>query len=98
MHYPQPIEIKENTFNSIFDGKLANFIQENSRLIVPDGTKELYATATGWHIFSMGEYSIIEESDYMANRKYTVNLTEAGTLASMIPQDKKNIIEELKVV
>ena len=98
VHYPQPIEIKENTFNSIFDGKLANFIQENSRLIVPDGTKELYATATGWHIFSMGEYSIIEESDYMANRKYTVNLTEAGTLASMIPQDKKNIIEELKVV
>lgn len=98
VHYPTPITIEENTFNSIVNGEPANFIQGNARLIVPDGTKELYAAAPGWNVFTWGECTIIEESEYEAMRQYTVNLTDAGTLETKIPADKKNIVEELKVV
>jgi hypothetical protein len=98
VHYPTPIAIKENTFNSVENGQPLNFIQKNARLIVPDGTKDLYAAAPGWNVFTMAECMIIEESEYEAMRQYTVELTEAGTLQTMIPADKKNIVEELKVV
>lgn len=98
VHYPTPIAIPENTFNSVFDGVPANFIQENARLIVPNGTKALYAAAPGWNVFTLLHCSIIEESEYESMRQYTINLTEAGTLESKIPAEKKNIIEEIKVV
>ncbi len=98
VHYPTPIAIEENTFNSVIDGQPANFIQKNARLIVPDGTKDLYATAPGWNVFTLAECMIIEESEYETMRQYTVELTEAGTLDKKIPADKKIIVEELKVV
>ena len=98
VHYPTPIAIPENTFNSVFNGVPSNFIQENARLIVPDGTKELYAAAPGWNVFTLLQCMIIEESEYEAMRQYTINLTEAGTLEDKIPAEKKNIIEEIKVV
>lgn len=98
VHYPEPIEIPENAFNIIINGQVANLIRENARLIVPDGTKAKYAAAKGWKVFGMGSYKIIEESEYNASHQYTVTLTEAGTLETKLPQDKKDIVEELKVV
>ena len=98
VHYPEPIEIPENAFNIIENGQVANLIRENARLIVPDGTKAKYAAAKGWKVFGMGSYKIIEESEYNASRQYTVTVTEAGTLKTTLPQDKKDIVEELKVV
>ena len=98
VHYPTPIEIPEDAFNIIENGQVANFIRENARLIVPDGTKALYAAATGWKVFGMGSYKIIEESEYEAARQHTVTLTEAGTLETTLTQEKKDIVEELKVV
>lgn len=98
VHYPEPIEIPENAFNIIENGQVANLIRENARLIVPDGTKAKYAAATGWKVFGMGSYKIIEESEYNASRQYTVTVTEAGTLETTLPQDKKDVVEELKVV
>ncbi|MBR2244584.1 MAG: leucine-rich repeat protein [Prevotella sp.] len=98
VHYPTPIAIPENTFNSVYDGVPANFIQENARLIVPDGTKELYAAAPGWNVFTLLQCSIIEESEYESMRQYTITLTEAGTLETKIPAEKKNVIEEIKVL
>lgn len=98
VHYPEPIEIPENAFNRIDDGQVANLLRENARLIVPDGTKAKYAAATGWKVFGMGSYKIIEESEYNASRQYTVTVTEAGTLETTLSQDKKDIVEELKVV
>ena len=97
VHYPEPIEIPENAFNIIQNGQVANIIRENARLIVPDGTKAKYAAATGWKVFGMGSYKIIEESEYNASRQYTVTVTEAGTLKTTLPQDKKDIVEELTV-
>ena len=97
VHYPEPIEIPENAFNIIQNGQVANIIRENARLIVPDGTKAKYAAATGWKVFGMGSYKIIEESEYNASRQYTVTVTEAGTLETTLSQDKKDIVEELKV-
>ncbi|MCR5239310.1 MAG: leucine-rich repeat protein [Prevotella sp.] len=97
VHYPEPIEIPENAFNIIENGQVANLLWENARLIVPDGTKAKYAAATGWKVFGMGSYKIIEESEYNASRQYTVTLTEAGTLKTTLPQDKKDIVEELTV-
>ena len=97
VHYPEPIEIPENAFNIIINGQVANLIRENARLIVPDGTKAKYAAAKGWKVFGMGSYKIIEESEYNASRQYTVTLTEAGTLKTTLPQDKKDIVEELTV-
>ena len=97
VHYPEPIEIPENAFNLIENGQVANLIRENARLIVPDGTKAKYAAATGWKVFGMGSYKIIEESEYNASRQYTVTVTKAGTLKTTLPQDKKDIVEELTV-
>ena len=97
VHYPEPIEIPENAFNIIQNGQVANIIRENARLIVPDGTKAKYAAATGWKVFGMGSYKIIEESEYNASRQYTVTVTKAGTLKTTLPQDKKDIVEELTV-
>lgn len=97
VHYPEPIEIPENAFNIIENGEVANFIRENARLIVPDGTKAKYAAAKGWKVFGMGSYKIIEESEYNASRQFTVTLTKAGTLKTTLPQDKKDIVEELTV-
>ena len=97
VHYPEPIEIPTYAFNFIENGQVANFIRENARLIVPDGTKAKYAAATGWKVFGMGSYKIIEESEYNASRQYTVTLTEAGTLETTLPQDTKDIVEELTV-
>ena len=97
VHYPEPIEIPENAFNLIENGQVANLIRENARLIVPDGTKAKYAAATGWKVFGMGSYKIIEESEYNASRQFTVTLTEAGTLETTLTQDTKDIVEELTV-
>ena len=97
VHYPEPIEIPANAFNFIENGQVANLIRENARLIVPDGTKAKYAAATGWKVFGMGSYKIIEESEYNASRQFTVTLTEAGTLKTTLPQDTKDIVEELTV-
>jgi hypothetical protein len=97
VHYPEPIEIPANAFNFIINGQVANLIRENARLIVPDGTKAKYASATGWKVFGMGSYKIIEESEYNASRQFTVTLTEAGTLKTTLPQDTKDIVEELTV-
>ena len=97
VHYPEPIEIPENAFNLIENGQVANLIRQNARLIVPDGTKAKYAAATGWKVFGMGSYKIIEESEYNASRQYTVTVTEAGTLETTLTQDTKDIVEELTV-
>ena len=97
VHYPEPIEIPANAFNIIENGQVANLIRENARLIVPDGTKAKYAAATGWKVFGMGSYKIIEESEYNASRQFTVTLTEAGTLETTLTQDTKDIVEELTV-
>lgn len=97
VHYPEPIEIPANAFNFIENGQVANLIRENARLIVPDGTKAKYAAATGWKVFGMGSYKIIEESEYNASRQFTVTLTEAGTLETTLTQDTKDIVEELTV-
>ncbi len=97
VHYPEPIEIPANAFNFIINGQVANLIRENARLIVPNGTKAKYAAATGWKVFGMGSYKIIEESEYNASRQFTVTLTEAGTLETTLTQDTKDIVEELTV-
>jgi hypothetical protein len=98
VHYPEPIEILENAFDRIVDGQVIGYLKKNARLIVPDGTKAKYAAATGWKIFGMSTYKIIEESEYNASRQYTVTVTEAGTLETTLTQEKKDIVEELTVI
>ena len=87
--YPEPI---------VFTNEYSPFgmIEQNARLIVPDGTRELYANANYWNMFTEGDRKIIEESDYSQNRCLTVNVAEAGTLESLIG-DKNGVTEELKV-
>ena len=94
VHYPTPIEIGDDDF----DDENMNYLPRNIRLIVPDGTKELYAAAKGWNVFAKGERLIVEDSEYEQLRSHTITVTEAGTLSAQIPEDKKNIFESLKIV
>ena len=93
VYYPTPIDIEENAF----DEEGGYYLPKNIRLIVPDGTKELYAAATGWKVFTQFDRQIVEASEYENNRDYTITVSTAGTLESYIPADKKNIIEKLTV-
>ena len=93
VYYPTPIDIEENAF----DEEGGYYLPKNIRLIVPDGTKELYAAATGWKVFTQFNRQIVEASEYENNRDYTITVSTAGTLESYIPDNKKNIIEKLTV-
>ena len=74
-----------------------NYIKENARLIVPDGSKAKYEAAEYWGaVFTHFNRKILEASDYLAQRALTINVETAGTLASLVA-DKKGITEELKV-
>ena len=93
VYYPTPIDIEENAF----DDEEGNYLPHNIRLIVPDGTKKLYAAAKGWKVFTQFERLIVEASEYESMRDYTIHVTTPGTLESRIPSGKKNIIEKLTV-
>ena len=64
-------------------------VSENAKLIVPNGQKATYESATGWNCFK----TILEESEYQSSR--TVNVATAGTLSSLIPDSEWNDFEEL---
>lgn len=74
-----------------------NYIKENARLIVPDGSKAKYEAADYWgEVFTYYDRKILEVSEYQAQRSLTINVETAGTLESLVA-DKKGITEELKV-
>ena len=93
VHYATPIAIPDNTF----DDKTTGYISKNAILIVPDGTKEKYAAASGWNVFAMGDRLIVEASESVTQRSCTIKLSSAGTLESAFPADKKSLIDELKL-
>lgn len=64
-------------------------VSPEARLIVPDGTKELYKNATGWNVFS----TILEESEFQSSR--TLHVATAGSLSTLIPEDEIDNIENL---
>lgn len=88
--YPEPLDF------STYDYSPIGSISGTPRLIVPNGTREKYASAKYWDEFTKNGRKIIEVSEYVENRKSTINVTNAGTLETKIG-DKKGIIEELKV-
>ena len=88
VHYPTPPVFEDNCFG---------WIPSNVRLIVPDGTKELYAQAAEWDMFTQEERIIIEESEYLNNRAMTFNVENAGQLETLITPEIARIIEEVKV-
>ncbi|MBO7115508.1 MAG: leucine-rich repeat protein [Prevotella sp.] len=74
-----------------------NYIKENARLIVPNGTKEKYSADNKWgSVFTHFDRKILEVSEYETQRALTINVETAGTLESKVA-DKKGITEELKV-
>ena len=75
-----PLAIGENVFNGL---------SENTKLVVPNGTKAKYETAKGWNFFK----TILEESEYQSSRN--VHVAAAGTLSSLIPEGERNDFEEL---
>ncbi len=87
--YPEPLVFT-------CEGSPFGMIKPNARLIVPDGTKELYAKAQYWDIFTQEDRRIVEETEYLQNRSLTINVETAGTLEMLIA-DKRGIVEELKV-
>lgn len=88
VHGAIPLSIPDNAFG---------YLNPNTILIVPDGTKAKYAAAPGWQEFNLGERAIVEASEFETQRICTVNLSSAGTLESAFPADRKSIIRELKV-
>ena len=75
----------------------ANYIKENARLIVPDGSKAKYEAAEYWGaVFTHFDRKILEVSEYQSQRSLTINVETAGTLQTLVA-DKKGITEELKV-
>ena len=75
----------------------ANYIKTYARLIVPDGTKEKYTADTRWGaVFTHFDRKILEVSEYEAQRSLTINVAEAGTLESLMANNK-DITEELKI-
>ena len=88
--YPEPLDF------STYDYSPIGTISGTPRLIVPNGTREKYASAKYWDEFTKNGKRIIEVSEYVENRKSTINVTNAGMLETKIG-DKKGIIEELKV-
>ena len=93
VHYATPIAIPDDAF----DDKTTGYIRQNAILIVPDGTKEKYAAASGWNVFAMGDRLIVEASESETQRSCTIKLSSAGTLESAFPTDKKALIDELKL-
>ena len=64
-------------------------VNQKACLIVPNGTKAKYQSASGWKSFK----TILEESEYPSAR--TVNVATAGTLSTLIPESERNSVEEL---
>ena len=74
-----------------------NYIKDNARLVVPNGSKSKYIADAYWGaVFTHFDRKILEVSEYQAQRSLTINVETAGTLESLVA-DKKGITEELKV-
>ena len=87
-HGATPLSIPNDAFG---------YLNPNTVLIVPDGSKAKYAAAPGWQDFKLEERAIVEASEFENQRICSVNLSSAGTLESAFPADRKSIIRELKV-
>ena len=88
VHYPTPPNLGESCF-----GMMGGHV----RLIVPNGTKELYANAAEWNTFTEYERAIVEETAYAENRNQTISVETAGTLESKITTDTRKLLEEAKI-
>lgn len=88
LRYLKVCKVKCQTLPSI-PANAFEYIPGDAKLIVPNGQKATYESATGWNCFK----TILEESEYQSSR--TVNVATAGTLSSLIPESEVNNFEEL---
>ena len=105
MEYNSLSEIRAITFKvsyptpPVFEEDQGPFgmIESNARLIVPDGTKALYAKAKYWDLFTEADRTIVEDTEYAQNRRKTITVETAGGLEAKITPDIKKILEEVKI-
>ena len=86
--YPTPPNLGEYPFG---------WTNSNVRLIVPDGTKELYVNDSQWSYFATDNKTIIEETAYAQGRNKAITVENAGELETKITSDLRNLLEEVKV-
>ena len=77
-----PPSMDENAFYAM---------ESDAKLVVPNGTKAKYKSAKGWKDFP----EILEESEFQSSRE--LNVAVAGSLSSLIPENERGSIEELKL-
>lgn len=88
VHYPTPPVLGENCFG---------WIPNNLRLVVPNGTKQLYAKAEQWNMFTQEGRIILEETEYINNRMMTFTVENAGELETLITSEIASAMEEVKI-